>query len=104
MEKDFEIVLLLDTYAKLLTDKQARLCDMYYNQDYSLAEIAEIEHTTRQAARDGISKAKLKLLYFESCLKLYDKTNKTLIAIGKAQISDYDKERFIQEIADIWEK
>lgn len=104
MEKDFETVLLLDTYAGLLTEKQLRLCDMYYNQDYSLSEIAEIEHTTRQAARDGIGKARRKLQHFEHCLGLWDKRNRTLEALVKAQ---EQKEpcckEIIEEIVDIWE-
>jgi predicted DNA-binding protein YlxM (UPF0122 family) len=72
VEKDFDTVLLLDIYSGLLTQKQLRLCDMYYNQDYSLSEIAEIENTTRQAARDGIGKAKQKLKSFDDSLGLLE--------------------------------
>ena len=99
MEKDFETVLLLDIYAELLTPKQRRLCDMYYNQDYSLAEIAGIENTTRQAARDGIGKAKAKLKYFEDCLKLQSKKTRTMKAMGSAE----DEQQLKSAIADIWE-
>jgi predicted DNA-binding protein YlxM (UPF0122 family) len=95
MEKDFETVLLFDIYASLLTDKQQRLCDMYYNQDYSLAEIAEIEHTSRQAARDGIGKAKQKLKHLEQCLNISDKRSATIEAVERDDI---------QEIGRIWEK
>ena len=95
MEKDFETVLLFDIYSSLLTDKQQRLCDMYYNQDYSLAEIAEIEHTSRQAARDGIGKAKGKLAHYEQCLQISSKRIATLEAIERADIN---------EISQIWEK
>ncbi len=95
MEKDFETVLLFDIYESLLTDKQQRLCDMYYNQDYSLGEIADIEHTSRQAVRDGISKARGKLLHFEQCLKISGKRTAMLQAIERGDID---------EIAGIWEK
>ena len=53
MEKDFQTVLLLDTYAGLLTEKQRRLCDMYYNQDFSLTEIAEIGMLMTSGKRSG---------------------------------------------------
>ena len=85
MEKDFETVLLLDIYGGLLTQKQLRLCDMYYNQDYSLSEIAEIENTTRQAARDGIAKARQKLVYIEQHLHMCEKRSKTLNAISQVR-------------------
>lgn len=94
MEKDFETVLILDIYASLLTDKQQRLCDMYYNQDYSLAEIADIEHTSRQAVRDGIGKAKQKLKHFEKCLQISSKRAATLQAAERGDIN---------EISGIWE-
>ena len=95
MEKDFETVLLFDIYTSLLTDKQQRLCDMYYNQDYSLAEIADIEHTSRQAVRDGIGKAKQKLNHFEKCLQISDKRSATIDAIENGDM---------QAISRIWEK
>lgn len=104
MEKDFETVLLLDIYAALLTDKQQRLCDMYYNQDYSLAEIAEIEKTTRQAVRDGIAKARRKLWHFEECLALCDKRSRTLKAAQDVEGRDIEQLRkTMRGIAQIWE-
>lgn len=99
MEKDFETVLLYDIYSSLLTPKQRRLCDMYYNQDYSLSEIAEIEQTSRQAARDGIGKAKQKLLHFEESLGLQSKKDRT----SKVLVSDVNKEDLVKKLTDIWE-
>jgi predicted DNA-binding protein YlxM (UPF0122 family) len=104
VEKDLETVTLLDAYSGLLTEKQLRLCDMYYNQDYSLSEIAEIEHTTRQAARDGISKAKQKLASFEEALGLCEKRRRTNSALDKARASAHDAQakELIDEISGIW--
>ena len=102
MEKDFETVLLLDIYAGLLTDKQQRLCDMYYNQDYSLSEIADIENTTRQAVRDGIAKARAKLNHFEDCLGVQSKRQRTLDAIGNVH-STQDVKEVLGAIERIWE-
>lgn len=106
MEKDFDTVLLLDTYAGLLTEKQQRLCDMYYNQDYSLSEIADIEDTTRQAARDGIAKARQKLVFFEQCIRLNSSREKTMDAVDRARTlceERSDLRQLLDEISDIWE-
>lgn len=106
MEKDFDTVLLLDTYAGLLTAKQQRLCDMYYNQDYSLAEIAEIEDTTRQAVRDGITKARQKMLCFEQSIGLNVRREKTMEALSRARSLCGERselKQLIDEISDIWE-
>ncbi len=107
MEKDLDTVLLLDIYSGLLTEKQLRLCDMYYNQDYSLSEIADIEQTTRQAARDGIEKAKQKLKSFEENLGVLVKRSSTLAALEKARQLAEGSEgltQIIDEINDIWGK
>lgn len=106
MEKDFDTVLLLDTYATLLTEKQQRLCDMYYNMDYSLAEIAKLEDTTRQAVRDGIAKAQQKLRYYEQCIEFNARKIKTIDALEKARVQYGEQKEvndLIEEISEIWE-
>ena len=48
MAKDLHISLLFDFYGSMLTEKQRRIVEYYYNDDLSLSEIAENEGITRQ--------------------------------------------------------
>ena len=64
-DRAIDHALLLDFYGELLTEKQRRLCDFHWNEDYSLAEIAETESTTRQAVWDNLHRAEAKLRQFE---------------------------------------
>ena len=54
MNKNVEIGMLLDIYGELLTEKQQDILDLYYNNNLSLAEIADEVNITRQAVRDSI--------------------------------------------------
>lgn len=85
MEKHFLIPLLLDYYGQLLTPTQFNFVDLYYNQDLSLAEIAEHQKITRQGVRDAIKRGESVLLETEEKLQLVKKIGKaqdTLMKIG----------------------
>ena len=53
-----------------LTEKQREVVECYYNEDLSLAEIAEEKGITRQGVRDGIKRAEQQLLEMEERLGL----------------------------------
>ncbi|QCZ36941.1 sigma factor-like helix-turn-helix DNA-binding protein [Mycoplasma nasistruthionis] len=52
---------LFDLYENLLTQNQKQVFKLYFQQDLSYAEIAEIMATTRSAAFDTLKKALAKL-------------------------------------------
>ena len=59
MAKDLSISYLLDFYGQMLTDKQREVTEFYYNDDLSLAEIADHCHITRQGVRDSIKRLEI---------------------------------------------
>ena len=61
---------LFDIYGALLTDKQREYFVRYYQDDYSLAEIAELSGVSRNAVFDQIQKTTAHLIHYEAVLKL----------------------------------
>lgn len=76
IEKDLHFSVLLDYYSDMLTDKQRDVIDLYYNEDLSLAEIAEHENITRQGVRDSIKRGEQTMLELEEKFKLAEKSKK----------------------------
>ena len=73
MAKNLDVILLFDIYGEMLTKKQQDFIGYYYNDDLSLAEIAENEGITRQGVRDAIKRAEAQLFEFEKHLGLYER-------------------------------
>ncbi len=72
-EKNFNIGYLLDFYGDILSERKRSVLDMYYNEDFSLAEISQEIGISRQGVRDIIKKTEDELLFFEEKLGLSSK-------------------------------
>lgn len=70
MAKDLKITFLLDFYGEMLTDAQQEMVAAYYNEDLSLAEIADERGISRQGVRDAIKRAEQQLFEMEERLGL----------------------------------
>ena len=69
-EKNLEIGYLLDFYGDVLSERKRTVLDYYYNDDLSLAEIAEEIGISRQGVRELIKKAGEELMFYEEKLGL----------------------------------
>lgn len=71
MDKNIEISLLYDFYGQLLSPKQQQAVSLYYNDDLSLSETAEVMGITRQGVRDLVKRSEAELYEYEQKLGLY---------------------------------
>ena len=60
--------LLYDCYAGALSDRCRDALDLYYNDDLSLAEVAEHLGITRQGVRDALQRGQEQLEFLERAL------------------------------------
>lgn len=95
MAANFYVSQLLDRYGALLSEKQYRILDGYYNNDLSLSEIAENEGITRQGVSDFVKRSEAQLIEFEEKL--------ALVSMAKA-LKDAAANDDISEILNIIDK
>ena len=70
MEDIFKINMLLIYYKNLLTERQKKCLEMYYEYDYSLNEIADILKISKQGVSDNIKRGIENLSEYEDKLKM----------------------------------
>lgn len=70
MDEFLRMTLLLDIYGELLTPKQREFMALYYSEDLSLSEVADIRGITPQGARDIIRRTERLLSRYEEKLNL----------------------------------
>ena len=87
MAKDMKLALLLDFYGGLLTEKQESVLDGYYNQDLSLAEIAEEMGISRQGVMAFLKQGEKHLRSFEEKLGLAGRFGK--ISRGLSEMREF---------------
>lgn len=83
----YRMAMLFDFYGDLLTERQKEFYDLYYNEDLSLAEIAENYGISRQGVRDVIVRAEAAMTEIEDkthLIRRFYQSQKELDAIDQA--------------------
>lgn len=98
MKRDaLTMTLLYDYYGAVLSDKQRTCFDLYYNQDFSLAEIAEELGISRQGVHESVTRAEQLLSSMEEktgCIAKEERLQAALAVIDRctAQLLDTQDE------------
>ncbi len=77
IEKTEKIIMLKDFYGPLLTQKQQDALNLYYEDDWSLSEIADSMAISRQGVYDLLKRAEQALLDYEQRLCLLERFSLT---------------------------
>lgn len=75
--------MLFDFYGELLTDKQREYFDLHYNEDLSLAEIAEQSGISRQGVWDIIRRAEAAMTEIEEKTGLIKRFNERAAVLSE---------------------
>ena len=78
----YRMAMLFDFYGDLLTQRQREFYDLYYNEDLSLAEIAENYGISRQGVRDVIVRAEAAMSEIEEKTHIIRRFHQSKAAIA----------------------
>lgn len=100
LDQTTEVNLLYDFYGVLLTAKQQKLLELYYQEDWSLSEIAEHQEISRQAVFEAIKRAQVVLADYEAKLGLLAKYRERQTKIHQLQdlLKDMEKPSEVETI------
>ena len=106
----YRMTMLFDFYGAILTERQKEFFDLYYNEDLSLAEIAENAGISRQGVRDVIVRAEAAMQEVEDKTGIIKRflarsAHVDAIAAAAAEITTINyrhyEDRRLAELADV---
>ena len=101
-EKNMHMALLLDFYGEVLDEHTRAIMRAYYEDDLSLAEIAEDEGISRQGVRHILKRAEEQLEFLESALSLVEAHRERSMLPHKIKnIGAQLTERFGSDVTDL---
>lgn len=103
IEKNEQVNALFEFYGPLLTKKQYSYLQLYYGDDYSLGEIADEFHVSRQAVYDNIKRTVKILNRYESQMHLYAqfvRRNNELDKLANYVQDAYPQDKQLQQMVD----
>jgi hypothetical protein len=92
---------LLDLYKNLLTTYQQEIMELYFEEDWSLKEIAEQYDISRNAVLSTIKRVSKTLQEYEDRLKLIEKLDNINKLISESSLSEEEKKTLINKIDSI---
>ena len=110
LEKTNRVNMLFDFYGPLLKDRQRQFLEMYYREDLTLSEIAELMEVTRQAVYDQVKRTESVLEQYEEKLQLLSRFQEKQSRIGRllslvdSDFADWDQESIrtlVKELAEL---
>ena len=102
----YRMAMLFDFYGDLLTERQREFYDLYYNEDLSLAEIAENYGISRQGVRDVIVRAEAAMTEIEDkthIIRRFQQSRQAIAAISQAadkQLQSIDRRSYNDAMLD----
>lgn len=103
IEKNERVNALFEFYGPLLTKKQNDYLKLYYGDDYSLGEIADDFHVSRQAVYDNIKRTVKILNRYEASMHLYAEfvsRNTELDKVAAYVHEHYPQDQKLQRMVD----
>lgn len=86
-----DIDLLLTIYGAMLTDKQRDIATLYFEEDLSLAEIAQQEGVSRQSVHDTLQRVEKQLRTWEEKLGMRSRLSRVQSSLEDAlKVMDKD--------------
>ncbi|QVK18873.1 YlxM family DNA-binding protein [Mycoplasmatota bacterium] len=102
-DKTIRINMLLDFYSALLTKKQLDYMLLYFKDDLSLQEIANLYQVSRNAIYDNIQRTIKQLNKYEEKLQLFNKFTRKQEILDQMKIDFSSNSQLIQYIYQLEE-